>query len=324
MTQQPVRKQRRRGAVEAGIQMPAPRDNWEDALGQFLADCRRRNLSTSTLENYGWWLGGKRLSAYRDQHGLRSVADFTADHMRAFETELVDAGLTASSVDSFHRHVKNFIGWSLRNAGEGDAAALLVVGPRLEQREPQTLLPASEAAVRAVLKDQPRELVLFELMLATGLRLREVANLTIDDVMESPEGAYVRVRQGKGRKDRVVPLDTPKDRLSARLRRYIAKGRPATPTSRALFLSERRSRSGEPEPLTADAIKTIFKRISRQAGVHVNPHMLRHTFATRALSAGVDVMALQRALGHATLAMVSRYVHYQKDDLLVAWQARRD
>ena len=49
-----------------------------------------------------------------------------------------------------------------------------------------------------------------------------------------------------------------------------------------------------------------------------------HTFATRALSAGVDVMALQKALGHTTLAMVSRYVHYQKDDLLEAWQRRRD
>jgi len=56
----------------------------------------------------------------------------------------------------------------------------------------------------------------------------------------------------------------------------------------------------------------------------MNPHKFRHTFATRALSAGVDVMALQKALGHTTLAMVSRYVHYQKDDLLEAWRQRRD
>jgi integrase len=68
----------------------------------------------------------------------------------------------------------------------------------------------------------------------------------------------------------------------------------------------------------------LFKRISRESGVHVNPHQLRHTFAIRALSAGVDVMALQKALGHTTLAMVSRHVHYQRDDLLAAWQAGRD
>jgi integrase/recombinase XerD len=304
--------------------MPAPRDDWDTSLHQFLADCRRRNLSTSTLENYGWWLGGTRLTAYRDEHELRAVADFTEEHLRAFETELVEAGLTASSVDSFHRHAKNFIGWCLREGRGRDPMVLGVAGPRLEQKEPEVLSPEAEVAVRKVLKDQPRELVLFEVMLGTGLRLREVVNLTLDDVMETAEGAYVRVRQGKGRKDRAVPLDTPKDRLSVRLRQYIQKDRPVSATTRALFLSERRARSGEPEPLTADAIKTIFKRISRQAGVHVNPHQLRHTVATRALSAGVDVMALQRALGHTTLAMVSRYVHYQRDDLLVAWKQRRD
>jgi site-specific recombinase XerD len=55
--------------------------------------------------------------------------------------------------------------------------------------------------------------------LDAGLRLKEVANLTVDDIMESPQGSYLRVRQGKGKKDRAVPLDTPKDRLSVRLRR---------------------------------------------------------------------------------------------------------
>jgi len=56
----------------------------------------------------------------------------------------------------------------------------------------------------------------------------------------------------------------------------------------------------------------------------VNPHKFRHTFATKALSAGVNLMALQKALGHMTLAMVSRYVHYPADDLLDAWKQRRD
>jgi integrase len=49
--------------------------------------------------------------------------------------------------------------------------------------------------------------------------------------------------------------------------------------------------------------RRCFKRLTRETGIHVNPHKFRHTFATRALSAGVDVMALQKALGHTTLAM---------------------
>ena len=68
----------------------------------------------------------------------------------------------------------------------------------------------------------------------------------------------------------------------------------------------------------------MLSRLGEQTGIHVHPHKFRHTFATRALSAGVGVMALQRALGHTTLAMVSRYVHYQRDDLLEASRRRRD
>jgi site-specific recombinase XerD len=297
--------------------------SWEAVLERFLSDCRRRNLSTATLENYAWWLSGPRLSSYRQENGIGSPGDLTAAHLKAFESELLDAGLKASSIDSFHRHAKNFVGFCLREGDSGDEALLRVQGPRLEKHEPEAFTKDEEKALRGALKSRPRDLVLVELMLATGLRLREVAGLTLEDVMDSPQGAYLRVRQGKGKKDRAVPLDTPKDRLSGRLRRYVDKERPMAGTERALFLSERSS-GGQLTPLTTDAIQTLFKRLSRETGIHVNPHKFRHTFATRALSAGVDVMALQKALGHTTLAMVSRYVHYQKDDLLDAWRQRRD
>jgi integrase len=79
--------------------------------------------------------------------------------------------------------------------------------------------------------------------------------------------------------------------------------------------------SSDPHP---KGVPKTFKRLSTETDVHVNPHKFRHTFATRALSAGVDVMALRKALAHTTLIMVGRYVHYQKDDLLDAWRHRRD
>jgi integrase/recombinase XerD len=264
------------------------------------------------------------LTAYRHQHKIVSPGDLTAEKVRGFETELLEAGLRPSSIDSFHRHVKNFIGYCLREGDGGDEAVLRVEGPRLEKHEPETFTTDEDKTLRAALNDRPRDLMLVELMLATGLRLREVANLTVDDVMDSPQGSYLRVRQGKGGKDRAVPLDTPKDKLSARLRRYIDKVRPRVTAERALFVTARRGPTSDVEPLSADAIQTLFKRLSNETGVHVNPHKFRHTYATRALSAGVDVMALQKALGHTTLAMVSRYVHYQRDDLLDAWRHRRD
>jgi site-specific recombinase XerD len=302
----------------------AQTSTWDSALDSFLADCRRRNLSAATLENYEWHLSGARTQAFIKDHQVSSPDEMTAEMLRELEGELVRAGLSPRSVDTFHRIFKNFLGYCMREGYGGEARVLEVRGPKLPQQEPKTFTADEEKRLRAALKDRPRDLMLVDLMLATGLRLQEVANLTVDDVMESPQGALIRVRQGKGRKDRVVPLDTPQDRLSARLKRYVDKVRPKTSSERALFLTDRRGRGGEPVPLSAEAIQTLFKRLSRETGIHINPHKFRHTFATRALSAGVDVMALQKALGHTTLTMVSRYVHYQADDLLAAWKQRRD
>ena len=68
----------------------------------------------------------------------------------------------------------------------------------------------------------------------------------------------------------------------------------------------------------------LLRRIGQETGIHVHAHKFRHTFATRALAAGVDSLVLQRALGHSTLATVNRYVHFQARDLLDAWRARND
>ena len=65
-------------------------------------------------------------------------------------------------------------------------------------------------------------------------------------------------------------------------------------------------------------------RIASRAPLEQMPFDRVGTSPLTSMSAGVDVMALQKALGHTTLAMVSRYVHYQKDDLLEAWRRRRD
>ncbi len=295
---------------------------WETAVSRFLADCRRRNLAPATTDTYASILTNARTEQFRTDYNVTSADDLTADKLKAFETDLLDAGLSARSVTGYHRVLKTFTSFCLQEGYASDETVLQVSGPKLEQFEPETFTPEEERRLLAA-ADNERDRLLVQFMLATGLRLGEVAHVTIDDIVESPSGAYVRVRQGKGRKDRIVPLDTTRNRLSQKLLHYAERSRPKGSDERALFLSFR-SGGGSPKPLTSRGIQIVLYRLGQVTGIHVHPHKFRHTFATRALSAGVDVMALQKALGHTTLAMVSRYVHYQKDDLLEAWRRRRD
>ena len=196
--------------------------------------------------------------------------------------------------------------------------------PPLATVEPETYTETEEQRIFAATRTG-RDRFLVEFMLRTGLRLGEVAAVTIDDIVTSTEGSYLRVRQGKRREDRIVPLDTGKYPFSRNLHWYLQNERPANAKDRHLFLTTRRDPvTGEFGPLAPQGIKMLLRRIGQDTGIHVHAHKFRDTFATRALAAGVDSLVLQRALGHSTLAMVNRYVHFQTRDLLDAWRARND
>ncbi len=292
-------------------------------MEQFLAAKQSENLSPSTLANYRQHLITPRAATFRRDHGIAGPGDLTPEHLQLFQRELLAAGVSPALTHAYHRVWKNFYRYCLQRGYARDADVLVVRAPKLPLVEPEAFTVAEEVRLLATARPG-RDRLLIEFMLRTGLRLSEVVNVRVDDIIDGPDGAYVRVRQGKGAKDRVVPLDSPSHKLSAKIRTYIRNGRPDAETDH-LFLSTRRvDGGGGYEALTARGLQIYLYRLGQQTGIHVHPHKFRHTFATRALSAGVDVMALQRVLGHTTLPMVSRYVHYQKDDLLLAWKKRRD
>src|ERR1017187_3053123 len=122
----------------------------------------------------------------------------------------------------------------------------------------------------------------------------------------------VRHNGADWKKIKVIDAD-----FSKRLTAYIAKDHRAG--SPRLFTSLR----GASVALDREAVKSILDRVGQGAAVHCHAHKFRHTFASRAIADGVDPIPLQRVLGHTTLEMVARYVHYSAADLLDAWTVRR-
>ena len=326
MAQAPMRPRRKRDDRKVVVPSPRPTagTSWDEAVRAFLHDARARNCSPATLTGYTGYLTGPRMRQFVRDYGVVSVSDVTIDKLRSFQAELLDIGLSAGTVGTYHRVLRNFLGFCDREGYGTQAGSLAAPAPQEPVLEPEVFSEAEERALLGACRSE-RDKLLVEFMLRTGLRRTELIHVRVDDIVDGSEGAYVRVRQGKGRKDRIVPLDTRRENFSRKLVRYIRTSRPKDTHNPHLWLSSRRNaRTGDYEPLSADGLMSLLQRLGSATGVHVHPHKFRHTFATRALAAGVDSLALQRALGHTTLAMVNRYVHFQSGDLLRAWQGRSD
>src|SRR6266702_2592828 len=115
--------------------------------------------------------------------------------------------------------------------------------------------------------------------------------------------AYLMIRQGKGRKDRRVPMsETTRRRLEDFMLTWRADIPPASPVIT--------SRDGT-ESFTVAGLQQLLKRLARRAGIsdmRVSPHNFRHTFSANALRAGMDIYMLQRVLGHSSTSITEHYI----------------
>ena len=155
-----------------------------------------------------------------------------------------------------------------------------------------------------------RDRALLETLYSTGARVSELVALDIGDVRE-PEG-LVRL-QGKGRKERIVPIGEMALDAIRRYRVSLPLQSSGVPP-RALFCNQRGGR------LTSRSVARIVTRYSsRLAGGAVSPHTLRHSFATHLLDEGADLRSIQEMLGHASLSTTQRYTHVATDQLLAVY-----
>jgi integrase/recombinase XerD len=190
----------------------------------------------------------------------------------------------------------------------------LVEFPRLPKHLPRGILSKTEMRklVEAGGSQSPlglRDSAVIELFYGTGIRAGELSKLKTEDI--DVEDKVVRVIQGKGSKDRNVPLT---QAASKALEAYLERGRPHIKGSLKapwLFMAERGGR------LYPSLMNDIVQHAASLAGIdkHVTCHALRHTTATHLLKGGADIRHIQMLLGHASLQSTERYTHVEVSDL---------
>ena len=169
--------------------------------------------------------------------------------------------------------------------------------PRVLSREEVTRLFAATPNLRA------RTLLM--LTYAAGLRVSEVCALQLADIESAPDRMCIKVRQGKGGKDRYTMLSP---QLLQTLREYWQLYRPRT------WLFPNPSGTG---PIDIKVAQRIYGAARDKAGVGRNGgiHTLRHSFATHLLESGVDIHTIQRLLGHGHVSTTMRYFHLAQNKL---------
>lgn len=155
-----------------------------------------------------------------------------------------------------------------------------------------------------------RDQALLEILYATGIRVSECVQLTLEDIDLTLGTIFVR---GKGKKERYVMFG---EFARHALEKYIHDGREQLLKKSQLdtdiiFLNARG------KPLTTRGVQYIIENIVKKTTltVHVHPHKLRHTFATHLLNEGADLRIVQELLGHENLSSTQIYTHVTKDHL---------
>jgi integrase/recombinase XerD len=300
------RGERRRSAAESLLD---PR-SLSALLGSFLEWERVSNYSARTIESQEAVL--RPFLAWCAERGLTRPQEVTRPVLERYQRHLYHRRKTDGRPLSFRSQkmrllaVRAFFKWLARqNHILYNPAAELVL-PRLERRLPRHVLSAAEA--EAVLRQTDlgdplglRDRAILETLYSTGLRRRELCGLELYDL--DAERGTVLVRQGKGRKDRMIPIG---ERALAWIDRYLVEVRPSLvvePDAGTLFLTH------DGEPLTPDHLSDRVSRYIAAAdlGKQGACHLFRHTLATLMLEGGADIRYIQQMLGHASLETTQIY-----------------
>jgi site-specific recombinase XerD len=299
------------------------------ALQRFLGHLSSRNSSPGTIREYRRHVA--QFFAFLDSRGVDWRTPNRAT-VRAYLGTLAEKGLSASTVGGQLAAIRSLYRHAARQGWIGGDPVAGVRSPKRPGRLPRVLSVAGAArlveaptTMRKVSRRRDpaladatarRDAALLELLYATGMRISELASLTVDRLDLTRRRLRV---VGKGSKERELLFGEPAARA---VRAYLASGRPtlaargSSPVA-ALFLN----RSGG--PLTARGARMVVDRWVTASGApaSTSPHTLRHSFATHLLEGGADLRTVQELLGHASLATTQIYTHLSDASLRSAYRS---
>lgn len=250
-------------------------------------DLRIRNRSPLTIQGYV-----RNVAAFARHFG-RSPGQLGPEQIREYQLELLRREVSFSTFNQAVCALRFLYKVSLRRTWDVERIPFA----KRPRKLPVVLSSEEIARFLAASRRNSKHHAAFSTAYSTGVRVSELVALSKDD-LDSSRG-QIRVRQGKGAKDRFVPLH---DHLLQLLRDYWLQAG----LTHWLFPGDRLDK-----PISKEALAYACIRTRRKAGIQkpISLHTLRHSFATHSLEAGMDLRTLQIILGHRSLQTTQVYLH---------------
>ncbi|MBD2791857.1 tyrosine recombinase XerC [Xenorhabdus szentirmaii] len=282
--------------------MSQPIDRLLESVEAFLHYLRvERRLSPVTILNYRRHLTV--LAGMSVEMGIHEWQALEPEKVRVFASRSRRAGLQSASLALRLSSLRSFLDWMVTQGALGVNPAKSVSAPRKKRHLPKNMDVDEVSQLLDINMDDPlsvRDRAMLEVMYGAGLRLSELVGLDCRHLdLESGE-VWVH---GKGSKERKVPFGRTAQEW---LQRWLEMRGLFEPDDNAIFIS---TRSGK--RISARNVQKRFEQWGIKQGVnsHINPHKLRHSFATHILESSGDLRAVQELLGHANLSTTQIYTH---------------
>ena len=281
-------------------------DYFSQQIERFTESLQLRNFASDTIRSYLQHIDlFLRWIVKRNIYDLREI---TAGNIRDYQKELSIQPITPHTIHIKLRSIKRFFEQLEKNNHLLYNPTEKILYPKLGERLPKDVLTEKEIKKLLSMPDATttlgiRDQAILELFYTTGIRRQECSTITIHDI--DYRGGYLRVTQGKGRKDRVLPVGKQACEWAGK---YIKDVRPVysnrNPGEQSLFMTV----SGR--KLTGKMLCIMIKKYARRAGItkRVSPHTIRHSFATHLLKNGAHPYYIQRLLGHERLDTIKKYI----------------
>jgi len=251
---------------------------------------KRKNYSTHTLKSYMSIL----------DHFMRRLTvpllEVTRKEIGLYVDDLIRERRRPKTITCHLQTIRLFFDYLINEEGRSMVNPITRISLRLPQPLPRHLKDDQVRRLFAVIKDL-RDRAMFILMLRCGLRVQEVAQLTVDAL--ECQRRQIFVFKGKGGRDRVVYMS--EDARSALLA-YLEK---RSSKAKGLFLVQKGPMRGT--PLSVRGIQKRIEYYARKSDLNVSCHRLRHTMATQLLNADADLATIQDLLGHGQITTTQRY-----------------